>query len=371
MKEREYDKYLRKCKLPVVEPQPLSSALRCVAVIPACDELETIGRTLDSLKPSPGCAVLVVVNHPADAVPRVKGSSAELLRRLRGGVFPRPDLYWIDAPDLGGGVGEARRLGMDAVAASQNPEAVEQTVIASLDADVVVEADYFSEITDAFERDPRVAAFAIPFSHLPGETPEEERAIRRYEAYLERYVAKLREAGSPYAFQTVGSAFAVRLDAYIRAGGMRLRKGGEDFYFLQAVAKIGPVATGDKVLVHPSPRPSERVPFGTGPAVRKLMAGEELHEISDDAFDALGRLLDRAAVPGVLEDTELFLAESDAGCASFLRGEGFLELWPKVLANTPKRADARRAAFHRWFDGLRTLRCLHALDRRVPAEPEN
>ena len=371
MKAIEYYKYLKKCDLRVVEPAPLPSGSRCIAVIPACDELETIRRTLDSLKPLPGCAVLVVVNHPEDAVSRIKESSSELLRRFRGGFFARSDLHWIEAPDLNGGVGEARRLGMDAVVASQRPESIEHTVIASLDADTVVESDYFSEVLRAFERAPRIAALSIPLSHLPGETPEEDRAIRRYEAYLARYVAKLREAGSPYAFQTVGSAFAVRLDIYVRAGGMRIRRGGEDFYFLQAVAKIGPVGTGDKILVHPSARPSERVPFGTGPAVRKLMAGEKLSEISDRAFEALGRLLIRVKEAGDLENAEQFLQKLDPECAFFLRAEGFPVIWPKVLVNTPKRADARRAAFHRWFDGLRTLRCLHAFDRRAADSAEN
>lgn len=371
LKEREYLKYLRKCNLLPVEPRPLPSGLRCVAVIPACDELETIGRTLASLFVPDDCAVLVVVNHPADAVSRVKEASGELLQRLNAGVFGCPNLHWIAAPDLHGGVGEARKLGMDAVIASQKAEDLERESIASLDADTVVESDYFTEIIGYFEREPRLAALSIPFRHLPGETPEEERAIRRYEAYLKRYVEKLREAGSPYAFQTVGSAFAVRLDAYVRAGGMRIRKGGEDFYFLQAVAKSGAVATGGKVLVHPSARPSERVPFGTGPAIRKLLAGGELSEISDEAFAGLSQILGRTELASCLENAELFLEEQDERCVQFFRSEGFPEVWPKILANTPKCATARIAAFHRWFDGLRTLRCLHWLDRCSGSGPEN
>ena len=144
---------------------------------------------------------------------------------------------------------------------------------------------------------------------------------------------------------------------------MRVRKGGEDFYFLQAAAKTGRVVTGDRVLVHPSPRPSDRVPFGTGPAVRKLMAGEAPAEISDAAFAFLGRLLARAAGPGGLEEAELFLDQIDSCSADFLRQEGFPLIWPKVLANTPDRRDARLAAFHGWFDGLKTLRYLHRIDR--------
>ena len=369
MKEREYQKYLRKYDSRDVEPLPLSPGLRCVAVIPACDELETIGRTLASLVVPDDCAAMVVVNHPEGADSRVKRSSFELLGRLRAGWSPCRNLHWIDAPDLRGGVGEARKLGMDAVVASQRADMLEQTILASLDADTVAERDYFPEILAEFGRTPEIAALTIPFRHQPGETPEEELAIRRYEAYLERYVTKLREAGSPYAFQTVGSAFAVRLDAYVRAGGMRVRRGGEDFYFLQATAKVGTVATGRKVLVHPSARPSDRVPFGTGPAVRKLMAGERLSEISDAAFSHLGVLLTLAAAPAGLDDAELLMGKLDPCFRAFLKEEGFPAVWPKILANTPKRAGARLAAFHLWFDGLRTLRCLHRFDRQQAEKP--
>lgn len=361
VKEHDFRKYLKKCRLLPVEPRPLEAAFRAIAVVPACDELDEIGATLDALLPAVDEAVLVVVNHPEEAAPRVRDASAELLRRFRSGGIARPNLFWIDAPDLTGGVGEARKLGMDAVIASQPPDALEATVIASLDADTVVEPDYFPGIRRAFAQDSALAALSIPFRHRPGATPEEEAAIRRYEAYLDRYVSKLREAGSPYAFHTVGSAFAVRASAYVRCGGMRVRKGGEDFYFLQAAAKTGKLVSGDRVLVHPSPRPSARVPFGTGPAVRKLMDGVPPSEISDAAFELLRNLLTQTAE---LEDSERFLDRLDPVSAAFLRNEDFDAAWPRILVNTPNRPAARLAAFHNWFDGLRTLRFLHEIERK-------
>lgn len=165
VRERDWQKYLKKCRLLPTEPLPLSSGFRVIAVIPACDELEEIGDTLNSLHPSENEAVLVIVNHPVEIDDRVRNSSAELLRRLRSGVFSCPNLHWIDAPDLTGGVGEARKLGMDAVIASQLPEALEETVIASLDADTVVTPDYFSAIRNSFSADPSMAALSIPFRH--------------------------------------------------------------------------------------------------------------------------------------------------------------------------------------------------------------
>ena len=116
MKERELQKYLRKCRLLPVEPGPVVAGFRCAAVIPACDELEEIGNTLASLAPGADDMVLLVVNHPADAPSRVKAASGELLRLLASGAFSCRNLFWIDAPDLTGGVGEARKLGMDGLA---------------------------------------------------------------------------------------------------------------------------------------------------------------------------------------------------------------------------------------------------------------
>ena len=361
MKERELQKYLRKCRLLPVEPGPVLAAFRCAAVIPACDELEEIGNTLASLAPGADDMVLLVVNHPADAPSRVKAASGELLRLLASGAFSCRNLFWIDAPDLTGGVGEARKLGMDACLATLTPENVEQALFWSLDADSPVEPEYFTATEAEFDRHPEYAALSNRDRHQPGETPELERAIREYERYLDNYVERLRQAGSPYAFQTIGSAFAVRATAYLRAGGMRVREGGEDFYFLQAVAKTGKVGTLGRALVHPPPRPSDRVPFGTGPSVRKLLEGGAVPEIPDTPFDGLKTLLAAAARPGALEEPAKFLAGLPAPIRQFLTQNKFAANWPQVLANTPATGEARLAAFHQWFDGLKTLRLLHSL----------
>ncbi|MDX9908548.1 MAG: hypothetical protein RBS23_03730, partial [Mariniphaga sp.] len=74
---------------------------------------------------------------------------------------------------------------------------------------------------------------------------------------------------------TVGSAFAVTAEAYVKRGGMNRRKAGEDFYFLQNLVHVGAVGEISSTAVHPSARLSDRVPFGTGPVLKKWMSGEE------------------------------------------------------------------------------------------------
>ena len=330
-------------------------------MIPAYDEAAELPRTLDSLKkalrraPRP-VAVIVVVNHPAGAS---ETPSLETLRLLE--ARKAPWLFPICAPGIAGGVGAARKLGMDAFIAARTAESVDDAILWSLDADTRVEADYFSTVEAAFAAHPRAGFCTLGFAHEPGATPELERAIREYETYLRDYVAELRRAGSPYAFMSIGSAFAVRGATYVRAGGMKVRNAGEDFYFLQECAKCGPFFELEDELVHPSARRSGRNVFGTGPALEKILSGGGLNRIPPAAFDGLKILLDAAGTPGLLADPERLLAAVPEGVRAFLQNARFAENYRRILANTPRDPASRSRAFHRWFDGLKTLRLLHAL----------
>ena len=74
-------------------------------------------------------------------------------------------------------------------------------------------------------------------------------------------------AGLPYSYHTIGSAFAVTAKAYARQGGMNRRKAGEDFYFINKLIKGENFGEITNTTVFPSPRTSNRVPFGTGKAI--------------------------------------------------------------------------------------------------------
>ena len=91
--------------------------------------------------------------------------------------------------------------------------------------------------------------------------------------------------------------------------------------------------------------------------------GEPLPEISDGAFARLKQLLDAAASPGALDRADALLRRLPAASAAFLEAERFPAAWNGVLANLPKTPGAQQEAFHCWFDGLRTLRFLHAAER--------
>ena len=54
---------------------------------------------------------------------------------------------------------------------------------------------------------------------------------------------------------------------------MNRRTAAEDFHFLNKLAKIGKIGTMTETTVFPSPRPSGRVPFGTGRSMLRFMTG--------------------------------------------------------------------------------------------------
>ena len=354
MKKFDVDKYLRKNPAPALLPYGRYST---AVVIPAYDELDSIGPTLDSLnkaldQASLDAAVIVVINYPPGAD---DFQSKELLKETDSGKFGK--VHTIYLPDNPGGVGAARKAGMDAFIHSVPPEEMEKSVICSLDADTVVEKDYFiCTLPEVLKG----GAVSIPFSHQKAETCAQQQAIDAYEAYMTRYVNKLSEAGSPYAFYTIGSAFAVRCDACIRSGGMKIKQAGEDFYFLQAVAKSSGVRQiSSEALVHPSPRISKRVPFGTGPAMELLLNGGKLNIISDPAFDALGRFLHIAADPEALAELPILRSRLEENMRIFLDKEEFFDRFSKVAEDNRKQPEKLLKSFHEWFDGLKTLKFLH------------
>ena len=87
---------------------------------------------------------------------------------------------------------------------------------------------------------------------------------------LRYYVLGLHDAGSPYAFHTVGSTLAIHGEYYAKVRGFPKRLAAEDFYILNKLAKTGVIVRPTREPLRIRHRESERAPFGTGPAVRKI-----------------------------------------------------------------------------------------------------
>ena len=168
------------------------------------------------------------------------------------------------------GVGFARKEVMDAII----KEAADHDVIISLDADTAFNPAYVSSVVENLFRKPRAVALSVPYYHRLSGNEEADRAILRYEIYMRCYAINLMRIGSPYAFSALGSAIALTVKSYKSIGGITPKMSGEDFYFLQKLRKKGSILTWNAEKVYPAARFSDRVYFGTGPAMIKGASGD-------------------------------------------------------------------------------------------------
>ncbi len=342
-------------------------------VIPSLAEGLSLRTTLASLAANPAAEldrflVVVVINQRNDAEEQQHAcNQADLAWLAQTDSCPGLKLAWVDAsspglelPQRHGGVGLARKIGLDLVLDrldwSRSP------ILVCLDADTLVEANYLAAIRQHFATSPAGAA-ALNFRHQPASEPRHQAAIDRYELFIRSYALGLAAAGSPYAFTAVGSAMACRAETYIRCGGMNRRRAGEDFYFLQQAVKTDGVATLCGTCVHPSSRVSERTPFGTGRNItQQLTAETPLLFYPVEAFQLLQAWL--STVSGATQATAARLSDQASQLspilAEFLEECAFTNTWEGLQKNHGQPSQRLRA-FHGWFDGLKTLRLVHRL----------
>ena len=357
-------------------------------IIPALAESKLLFSTLHSLALNPPGTlhrflILVVVNHRRDAPLLEKTDNHHTLEKLNAGGSFLNDLQlgWVDAaspgcelPEKTGGVGLARKIGFD-LSLPRLHYQKSYPILISLDADTLCRPDYLAAIIRHFGKSKAPGA-VIPFCHQRGDTPEQERAIRRYELFLRTYVLGLARAGSPFAFHTVGSAMACTAEAYVRIGGMKLRAAGEDFYFLEHLAKHGGIAQVRGTVVYPSARPSDRVPFGTGRSMSRLLGKEEGAVLfyQKDCFQILAQWLN--LVSQSLEQEGEYIESRalniSAHLVDYLKQIKFEGFWQKLRKNFKSSSTLIRG-FHGWFDGLKTMKLIHHLSanpfpRKEPEE---
>lgn len=326
--------------------------------------------------------LIVVVNARETDEGPVLEQNARTLRALELGAnavsglapglnlleYPLYDVLLVDRSGPGctlpdrQGVGLARRIGSDLALRAIRQGTVEGPWIYFSDADAELPADHFR----ARSRLPHaVRGLTFPFVHeLDEGTPVGlATATAGYELSLRYYVLGLEWARSPYAFHALGSAMAVHASGYAEVRGVPRRLAGEDFYLLGKLAKVGPIARPRTAPVRIRARRSDRVPFGTGPAVLRLEQ-DELALYPPYVFRALAAWLERLDAFAEAPDALLLEAPLDLPPAVRRAAEGALEAAGAVVAcgqaarSTSAGAPLRRR-LHTWFDSLRTLRFIH------------
>jgi len=344
-----------------------SQNLGLVVVIPAYDEPYLLLSLLSLKKCAlPGCGVevIVVLNDGEQAPSTVRERHRVQFQTLTNWAFAesRPELsfhilYKSGLPKKHAGVGLARKIGMDEAAWRLQRAGNPRGVISCFDADSRCTPNYLQALELHFQNEPDTQACSIHFEHplegadFPGEVYA---AITEYELHLRYYIQAQRFAGFPFAYHTIGSSMAVRSDAYQKQGGMNRRKAGEDFYFLHKFIELGHFSELFLTKVIPSPRPSQRVPFGTGKAIgESLAAAESYTTYAPQSFLDLKAFF--LKVPSLYEGELTAVPES---ITAFLKTVDVQQKLAEIRAHT-STPDAFVHRFYRWFNAFMLMKYMH------------
>ena len=359
-----------------------------IVVIPAFNEHD-ITRVIESLSrcTQPECSVelIIVINAPADSpaecidTNRKAVSDISEWKGINKNCFFR---IYVIQPDTFSfrdwGVGLARKTGMDEAVRRFDLINRADGIILCLDADCTVRSDYLTEIYAAFINQKRGCGCSIYFEH-PFDTrlyPDEVcRAAALYELHLRYYLQGVTYTGYPNAFHTVGSAIAVKALTYVRAGGMNRRQAGEDFYFVQKLVSQCRYFYLKTTIVYPSPRPSSRVPFGTGMTVTGMIetGKQEFLTYNPVSFAELSNLFN--SVDSFFNCMDQDLRSVYYSLPESVRHFVDIEQWTgkisEIRNNTASLVTFRKRFFE-WFNMFRIVKYLNFIHSgyftRVPVE---
>ncbi len=379
------DKYLSRYALLPARPA-LKGQWQQVMVIPCFQESPDFLQRVP--KPIRGQALLVIclLNRPDTCTDPSANSALRTFIQERATAWPLPglalcsitsavDVLLVDLDRLEGpiphkeGVGRVRRIGCDLALWLMQQERVKADWIHSCDADAQWPARY---LTESWPLD--AAAVSLPFQHVMHAETALGRATLVYELWLHDYVSGLESARSPYAFHTLGSCCSFSARCYAAVRGVPLRAGAEDFYLLNKLAKVGRVhrPAGPAVLIQA--RASDRVPFGTGPAVQRLMATSAPETVPffyhPHCFTALNTVLEKMPTwvdrqtPAINDDLAMQLPVELAGDAAELLDKlGIVTALRHAKRQGGDKAQRARQ-LHTWFDGFKTLKFINGLGDR-------
>lgn len=345
-----------------------------VVVIPTLDEFENLKRLLSSFEKNNSDALsktllLFVVNNLKSASSEVKEENLRSLKFFRSIDSNKINIGVVDCStgengfdEKDGGVGLARKIGMDLALSLFDYNSAKKNILVCLDADCTVTENYLSEIIFSFNEknlDAAVAEYEHPLNDFDKNLP----AIICYEIFLRYYLLGLKFANSPFAFHTIGSTIVCTAESYVKTEGMNKRKAAEDFYFLEKLSKNFLIEKINSAKVYPSSRGSWRVPFGTGQRVNRfnLKTEDEYLLYNPESFELLRRwnnfyFNSDFSSNDFSEIKNNFPNEY----INFLEEQNFFN----VILSLKKNSKSSQQFFQqkiKWFDAFKTLKLVHYL----------
>jgi hypothetical protein len=217
----------------------LPNGISAIVVIPVFKDfmilsaLKSLAGTYTAKSSKIKPAVIIVLNHPENSDPETIKKNEHLSKILHNfsTPFPLEIIKAFNLPKKYAGVGYARKIGMDAASNYFFSNETHNGIIISLDADTVVSENYFDAIFNEFNNNEKINGVSIYYEHITPKNEKIKHAITQYELHLRYYVNMLRKIKFPFAFHTIGSAFAISYRAYLRQNGMPIIVNLlEDFY---------------------------------------------------------------------------------------------------------------------------------------------
>jgi len=351
-----------------------------IVVVPAYNE-PGICKLLDSLilcsEPICKVEIIIVVNAPENAEKesiennKLTIKNIESWKKENNNCFFRLFAFIVEPSVSGWGVGLARKTGMDEAVRRFNQLNKPDGIILNLDADCIVESNYFVSICSELLYKKDRTACSIYFEHpLSGNDFEDKiyKYISLYELHLRYYFQGLAFSGFPYVFHTVGSAIAVKALSYVKAGGMNRRQAGEDFYFIQKLVPAGGYFNLNSTVVYPSPRASSRVPFGTGASIGKL-TGENSKTLLTYNFLAFRELrlffgMSEKFYQSDSDELSEYYKSFPPGIKSFLVKNEWVEKMTEIRNNTTNLLSYEKRFFG-WFNMFKIVKYLNHVSQEI------
>lgn len=359
---------------PIIRELP-NPNLGLVVVIPSYNEpnLElSLQSILNCDLPQCYVEVVVVINFPEGSEQEIVDNANYCIQIVaninKQSSNPRLKFYPILTGGLQkkhAGVGLARKIGMDEAAwrllQVNNPKGV----ITCYDADSNCMPNYLVELEKLWVNFPKTLACSIRYEHPTTGDEFESRiyqGITLYELHLRYYNQASRLIKFPYAYHAVGSSMACCAESYIKFGGMNRHKAGEDFYFLQKIIPHGNFQELNSTCVYPSPRPSYRVPFGTGRAMSKylLEPNEQILTYDIQSFISLIPLFENIYL--IYHSNSQDIADWSTllhpALYEYINHHSFTKKIVEIKANTSNLESFRKRFFF-WFDAFMLLKYLN------------
>lgn len=361
-----------------------------VIIIPAYDEsFDDLKTVLDSIQNTENLIILVI-NAQENSPEKTKNKNEELINEIKNDSqimwksknpenislqkYNNNFILLVDRSTNGlqlpnkTGVGLARKIAADIATKLIYEGKISSNWIHCTDADVILPSDYF----EATRKLNNYSAAIYPYIHRTDSSDQSHRnAMALYELSLRHYVMGLKSANSNFAFHTIGSTIAINSEAYTKVRGFPIRESGEDFYILNKLIKTGKIyrTISDSIILNG--RISDRVPFGTGKSVQKIISFQkdenEFLFYHPQIFEQLRIFL--SAINSTNDLSNVIDSFSDEVLSNTLDKIGAIDAL-RTAINSSKNPKIYLQHFHHWFDSFRTLKFVHTMrDNYYPSMP--